>query len=313
MPWWWAWALLTPGVFWLASRFRLDRRGWWRRSLGLHFLAAILVSFIHLASTGILFFYTTSRHLGFIPNPGQQIRSFVDAYLAVDVLIYFAVAGGYYALGFYRRYRERELAAALLEARMHEARLQALRMELNPHFLFNALNSVAGLVRRGEDDAAVGVLARLGDLLRHTLDRQPVSRLEEELDLLRQYLEIERIRFGDRLIVEEEIDPDTLDVPVPALILQPLVENAVRHGIAPTPGPGRVVIGASRVNGSLRLSVRDTGSGFPPVLREGIGLSNTRARLAQLYGDRASLSLNGSGGDSGAVVTLILPIAATEN
>jgi sensor histidine kinase YesM len=153
----------------------------------------------------------------------------------------------------------------------------------------------------------------LGDLLRHTLDRQPVSRLEEELDLLRQYLEIERIRFGDRLIVEEEIDPDTLDVPVPALILQPLVENAVRHGIAPTPGPGRVVIGASRVNGSLRLSVRDTGSGFPPVLREGIGLSNTRARLAQLYGDRASLSLNGSGGDSGAVVTLILPIAATEN
>jgi hypothetical protein len=312
MPWWWAWALLTPAVFWLATRFRLDRPGW-RASLAAHFGAALVVSFLHLASTGILFFYTTSRHLGFITSPGHQIRNFVDAYLAVDVLIYFAVVGGYYGLAFYRRYREQELAAAQLEARMHEARLQALRMELNPHFLFNALNSVSGLVRRGENEDAVGVLARLGDLLRLTLDRPSVAPLAQELDFLRQYLAIERIRFGDRLTVVEEVDPAVLDVPVPALILQPLVENAVRHGIARIPGPGRIVLRAERVTNGLLLSVRDTGAGFPAggTSREGIGLSNTRARLAQLYGDRAELRVSGGNG-GGAEVTVTLPMSTAD-
>lgn len=312
MPWWWAWALLTPVVFWLAARFRLDHSGW-KRPLVVHAFASLLLALVHLAATGVLFFYTTSRHLGFMASPWQQIRGFADAYLAVDIMIYFAVAGSYYAFGFYRRYREKELVASQLEVRMHEARLHALRMELNPHFLFNALNSVAGLVRKGDATAAITVLARLAELLRRTLDRPPTSSLEAELELLRQYLAIERVRFGNRLTVEEQIEPDTLDIQVPTFIYQPLVENAVRHGIARVPGPGQITIGARMVDARLELWVRDNGIGFPEVgaTQEGIGLSNTRARLDQLYGDRANLDVRGGDG-AGAEVSVIIPVGSQD-
>lgn len=308
MPWWYGWAALTPLGFWLAARWRLDGAGW-KRAIVVHVASAFAASLAHLAPIGVLFYYTTTRGMGFVTSAGDQIRRFVDGYLAVDVLTYFALVGGYYAIDFYRRFRERELTAARLEAGMHEARLAALRMELNPHFLFNALNAVAGLVRRREHDAAVRALARLGDLLRHTLDRQAAheSPLEDELVMLRLYLEIEQIRFHDRLMIREEIDPAVLDALVPTLILQPLVENAIRHGVARTPGPGRVTIVAERAAGELRLVVGDSGGGFEATgaVGNGVGLSNTRARLEQLYGGRARLETRTvPAGGAEVVVTL---------
>lgn len=309
MPWWYVWALLTPLIFLLAARFRLDRRRSWPAIL-IHFGAALAASFVHVSLTGVLFYYTITRGGGVIAGVGQQIRLFIDNYLAVNVLTYFAVVGGYYVIDFYRRLREREVGTAQLEARMHEARLAALRMELNPHFLFNALNAVAGLVRRREHDAAVGALAEIGDLLRLTLDRQATHEtpLEDELTFLRRYLEIERLRFHDRLVTREEIDPAVLDALVPTLILQPLVENAVRHGIARTPGPGLITIRAERIAGNLRLMVRDSGGGFGGSRDPGagVGLANTRARLAHLYRGDASLETRNRPA-GGAEVIIILP------
>ncbi|MGH7530156.1 MAG: sensor histidine kinase, partial [Gemmatimonadales bacterium] len=309
MPWWYAWAILTPVGFWVAARWRLDGA---RRARGVlvHAVASFAVSLAHLVPIGVLFYFTTMRGSGFAASAGDQVRRFVDGYLAVDVLTYFAVVGGYYAIDYYRRFREQELLAARLEAGMHEARLAALRMELNPHFLFNALNAVAGLVRRRDHDAAVTALARIAELLRHTLDRQAAheSSLDDELVLLRLYLEIERIRFPDRLSVREEIDPAVLDALVPTLILQPLVENAIRHGIARTPGPGRVTIIGERVADELHLMVRDSGSGFQSgaPAGNGVGLSNTRARLEQLYGGHAALATR-TLPDGGAEVLVTLP------
>jgi two-component system, LytTR family, sensor kinase len=311
MPWWWTWALLTPVVFWFAERFRFDRKGW-KVALPVHFGAALVAAFSHLALTGLLYYHTTTRALGVVPSGDDQIRRFVNAYLVVDIFIYVAIAGSYYAVDFYRRYRKAEVAAAQLEASMHQARLEALRMELNPHFLFNALNAVAGLVRRGDNEAAVNALARLGELLRLTLAQQTAQRssLRDELGFLRQYLELERLRFRDRLTIEERVDAELLDLLVPTLILQPLVENAVRHGIARSPGPGRIEVSADATADRLRLAVRDSGMGLPKVaaIREGVGLSNTRARLRQLYGDRASLTLASLKG-GGTEVVVLLPIS----
>lgn len=309
MPWWYAWAILTPLGFWLADRWRLDgpHRA---RAVVVHIGAALAASLVHLTPIGVLFYFTTMRGSGFVTSAADQVRRFIDGYLAVDVLTYFAVVGGYYAIDYYRRFRERELTAARLAAGMHEARLAALRMELNPHFLFNALNAVAGLVRRREHDAAISALSRIAELLRHALDRQAAheSRLEDELVMLRLYLEIERIRFPDRLSVREEIDPAVLDALVPTLILQPLVENAIRHGVARTPGPGRVTVVAERVADALRLAVRDSGGGFESraPAGNGVGLSNTRARLEQLYGSRATLATR-TVPEGGAEVVVTLP------
>ena len=217
--------------------------------------------------------------------------------------------GAVYCAAYYGRYRERELTASRLQGQLAHAQLQALRMQLNPHFLFNALNSISMLVRGNRNDEAVRMLAGLGDLLRGVLeeDRPNEVPLREELDFLGRYLAIEQIRAG-RLQVLVEVPPELMEACVPNLILQPLVENAIRHGIARSSAAGLVEIGAWRENGSLLLSVRDDGPGLAGAEsgREGVGLSNTRARLARMYGDRQRLELaNAEGG--GARVTIRLP------
>jgi sensor histidine kinase YesM len=314
MPWWYGWAALTPVAFVLARRFRIDRRPVGRR-IAVHVVAAGVLSLVHLLAVGMLFYHTRpTRFTSF----WQQFDSWTDNFLMLDVLTYAAIVGGWYALEYYGRARRSELSeaqlearAAQLESRMTAARLDALRMELNPHFLFNTLNAISGLVRRRENEAAVQTLARLGDLLRATLDREGEQEvpLDVELDFLRLYLEIERIRYSDRLTVSFGIEPATVDALVPTLILQPLVENAVRHGIAKKPGPGRIEIRAARAGDELVLRVIDTGSGFaalPLNGARGVGLSTTIARIEELYGTRARLELaNGEYG--GAVVTVVLP------
>ena len=322
MPWWLMWAALTPFAILLARRFRFDRDGWLLPALA-HFGGAFLATAAHTLLVGTLYYMTHTRGMVFpagettltgpffVQRLSTTYASFMRTYLVVNLATYWVIVGGYYAFEFHGRYRDEELRAARMREHLTEARLNALRMELNPHFLFNTLNAISGLVRRNENEAAVRMLARLGDLLRLTLERGGDHRvpLEQELELLRVYLEIERVRFHDRLSVEVDVDRDALDGMVPTLILQPLVENAVRHGIAPRAGSGRIRVGAERRNGELVLEVADSGRGFaPPSPADGagVGLSNTRARLAELYGERAAISL-GVAPEGGGLVRLVLP------
>lgn len=311
MPWWLLWALLTPVVFAVARRFRLTGPGWARAAMA-HVGIGLVISAIHVAVAGTLYYHTNGYLLPHGRTLGGELAIFFNMYLVVDFLTYAGVVGAFYAVEFYGRYRQGEVAAAQLESRMHEARLAMLRMELHPHFLFNALNAISGLVRKGENEAAVTMLARLGTLLRRTLDGHHTqeARLGEELDLLDQYLAIERVRFGDRLDVSVEVEASLFDALVPTLVLQPIVENALRHGLAQLPGPGTVRVCAERENGSLVLWVRDSGPGFGPAgagSGQGVGLSNTRARLSQLYGAAGRLDTGAAPGGGGAV-RITLPL-----
>lgn len=316
MPWWLLWGLFTPLIFRLASRYRLDGAGWPRSAL-IHLAAATLLSLVHVAIAGTLYYYTNTRG-GPVTSPWMQVESILDAYLIVNIMTALAVVGAWHAIEFARRAREREVTAlqlaaraASLEAQMAEARLGMLRMQLDPHFLFNSLNGIAGLVRLGDDKAAIEMLARLGALLRLSLEQRDAHQVTvaREVESLELYLSIERARFGERLRVEWNIEAAAAEALVPAFILQPLAENAVRHGIARVPGPGTLTIGARIAEGSLSLEVADTGPGLgtSPNGRHGIGLANTRARLTQLYGDDAALRLE-NGVRGGTLVTVTLPV-----
>lgn len=280
------WLCLTPLVLKLARRFPLERKSW-HRNLPAHVAAAVLLAFVHLTA-----YATISLLLGMVPGGRSFFESFRGLFIGdfhFDLLTYGAIVGLSHALDYYRKYRERELRASQLETKLAQAQLDALRMQLHPHFLFNTLNSISVLM--AEDvRAAQTMLARLSDLLRASLEKTGAHEvaLHDELEFLESYLEIEQTRFQDRLTVRMEIDPAALDARVPNLILQPLVENAIRHGIAPRARRGVVEIRAARENGLVRLAVADDGVGVgsarPEDLMKGIGLSNTRSRLEQLYG-----------------------------
>jgi anti-sigma regulatory factor (Ser/Thr protein kinase) len=313
MPWWYGWAFLSPVAFWIAARWPITAQRW-AYSGAIHVVAAFALSTVHLVGTAYITHWLTRGHA--VATLGRQISVFVMNFFVVDLVVYAAIIGAYFALDYGRRWRESTLASARLESHasrlelgLVEARLQALRMELNPHFLFNTLNAIAGLVRKHENDAAVGMLARLGDLLRVTLDRDLPQRIaiEDELTLLQQYLDIERARFGARLNVAVELDASAKNALVPTLVCQPFAENAVRHGVSRQSGAVEVAIRAVRNDTMLTLEISDTGRGlgFAP-LHEGIGLSNTRARLFELYGDRATLELRNAAG-GGTVATVRLP------
>lgn len=317
LPWWYLWAALTPIIVWLVQKCPLDGPRWWR-SVAVHVPAGIAIASIHLF-VFCSYYYPVIAAGEFDSSFWGMVSRFFSSYAFNDMLTYWGIVLGCYVVIYYRRYRtsaletlQAEARAARLETGRVEASLNALRMELNPHFLFNTLNAVSGLIRRGETATAVTMLARLGDLLRTTLEQRDdlTVPLEDELTFLESYLAIERLRFEDRLTVEVDVPQDCRTAAVPPLILQPLVENAVRHGIARTPGPGTVIVRARRQDGDLLLEVRDsgrhhpTGNGSPP--REGVGLSNTRARLQELYGPQASLVFM-SEPDSDTVVRLVLP------
>ena len=303
-PWWMsfalqmpiaaAWALATPGILWLGRRFPLpDRR--WPLHAAVH-LAACL-SFVFLLDLGAVWYWPHLVPLqpGAKPLLARAARLFV-VWIFSDGLLYWTILAVSSAADHYRRFRERELTASQLETQLARADLQGLKMQLHPHFLFNALHTIGSLVRTGDRDNAVKVTAGLGDLLRRMLDgaAQQEVPLKQELDFIRSYLDIEQIRFRDRLQVSFQVDPEVLDAKVPHLILQPLVENAIRHGIAPHLFAGRVSVGARKVNGRLQLVVRDDGPGVGDgdAARPGIGLSNSRARLARLYGEDFALEVS---------------------
>lgn len=315
---WLVWIPATPIVLALGRRFPIERGTWWR-VLPVHLVACLLISLAHFA-------FATYVYQVLLPfGPPRTPRSFFEMFSGramsqfhLDLLIYGATLGVSYAVSYYFRYREREFRASQLETQLAHAQLQTLKMQLHPHFLFNTLNGIAGLVRDSKNKAAVDMLAGLSDLLRYTLEnagKQEVP-LKEELEFLELYLDIQQMRFSDRLKVEMHVEPEVLDALVPNLILQPLVENSIRHGISRRAASGVVGVSAQRDNGSLRIRIYDDGPGLKrddgADTVEGVGLSNTRARLAQLYGDRQSFTLaerEGGGVEAVMVIPFVRALA----
>ncbi len=318
---WGSWIAFTPLILWLARRIPLPiepkqeqapatpRNRWGRWAL-MHLGTGLGVGVVHLFLTSVGYFLIK-------PFPSEEHTDFWTLFVGVcltfilfDLLMYWGVLGVGYAVAYYRKYKEGEVHASQLEAQLAQAQLQALKMQLHPHFLFNTLNAVSTLVRTNKNEAATDMIAGLSDLLRLTLESSGAQEvtLKEELDFLERYLEIEQIRFGDRLRVQMDIEPGTLHARVPNLLLQPLVENAIRHGIAARAEAGLIEIRATRDDDILRLHVRDDGPGMPEGdrLHNGVGLSNTMARLERLYGSAQHVTF-ANAEDGGAVVTLELP------
>ncbi|HUF50798.1 MAG TPA: histidine kinase [Longimicrobiales bacterium] len=317
LPSWYILAALIPAIVLLSRRFTLGQRQW-RGALLVHIGAAVAFSLVHIAGSTWL----TRELLSVVAmNPFAQMLSVqLGIYFVVDMVTYFALVGGYHAYDYGRRYNERERTAAQLalrtsrlEASLALANLDSLRMQLNPHFLFNTLNAIAVLALKGERQGVVRMLTLLSDLLRLSLDqRDQLVTLREELEFLDLYLEIEQVRFKDRLTIERAVEPEALDAEVPSLLLQPLVENAIKHGISRQTGPGTIRIEGHIVNGdTLELRVLDTGPGFGASRTEqnraGVGTANTSARLEQLYGMNHSLELCDRP-EGGACVAVRLPL-----
>lgn len=299
-----------PLILWLGRRFPFER-GRWKSSTIIHLIAGSLITIVHQAVDAFVL-----PHIGYPPN--RQFGSYLETYrffllfnFHLNASVYCVVIGAQYGLRYYEMYRERELRATQLEARLAQSRLQILKMQLHPHFLFNTLNTISELVHK-DPEAAEHMITTLGELLRLSLESVGVQEvpLHQELAFLRKYLDIEQTRFHDRLHVEMSIDPQALDAAVPNMILQPLVENAIRHGIAPLASGGCVSVAAARDNGALHLRISDDGcgppGGDPGSLKEGVGLSNTRARLQHLYGQGHTFRLKGAA-NTGMTVSLTIP------
>jgi signal transduction histidine kinase len=305
-------ALSTPLVLWLARRFRIERSNW-RRRLAVHLPAGVAFAAVWAACHVAIDSYFSGEPSLLVPfNLARNVFVMLDK----ELLVYSIIVLISHAAVYYQRYREGELRAS-------QAQLQALKMQLHPHFLFNSLHAISALVH-SNPDAADKMIARLGDFLRLTLDASATQEvpLRRELEFLNCYLEIERIRFNDRLTTSLKVDQSALDCRVPNLILQPLVENAIRHGVAPRSAHGHVEVRAERRGELLRLQVSDNGAGLAGGARGqrsltpngqkslapkgGLGLSNTRARLAQLYGSAFSFEL-ADDPRGGAVATIEIP------
>ena len=310
---WLAWAPLTPAIVWLARQYSLLGEAW-KRNLIVHLPAFLFFSVLHSAAgTAITLWIKPFDNMGDSPKtfwPRFLLR--IPGSFGSDLLVYGGVVGIFYAIDYYRKYREREFQASRLEAQLAQAQLDSLRMQLHPHFLFNTLNSIVGLVRDNKNGAAVNMLVGLSDLLRHTLEyssRHEVE-LREEINFIKLYLSIQEIRFSDRLRIELDIDPRTTKALVPNLILQPLTENALRHGIARSANSGLVGISSAVTDGHLRLTVYDEGAGLPDDWQlkgsAGIGLANTIARLQQLYDDDQQFDIRNRDG-GGVEVVIVMP------
>ena len=299
LTYYYLWGLCTPLVIRIGRRFRFGAR--WPRALAAHLVASCALTAIQIiVAEALLGRLTLAGREGGLWHKiayafGVNFHSSLPTYWLI-LFVYFAV--DYYT------------NAVRLRAQLSEASLRALKMQLNPHFLFNTLNSISSLMY-SDVESADAMLARLSEFLRMTLDRDLADEipLQQEIEFVRRYLEIEKIRFDDRLQVRIDVDGDVHEAAVPSLALQPLVENAIHHGIAPRPEGGAIEIRARREDGRLHLSVADDGLGAASLPRERIGLANTRARLEQLYGAEQSLSISNMQ-RGGFRVDMVIPFRA---
>ncbi len=305
---WLAYAAFLPPILFVADRCPLDLRR--LRTLLIHFSAALAFTYVHILAISYLMAPLRPTQEAFLPLIGRLLR----LNFGINFLTYWAIVGGMSAHRYYQESRQRELTASKLEASLAAARLEALRAKLNPHFLFNALNAVSVLALNRQHSAVVDTISRLSELLRVALDdsRPQQIPLAEELRFIDDYLEIIKLCFGDRFVVERHLERESLDALVPSMILQPVVENAVVHGIAALCSDGRITIEARRLNGMLQLRVADNGPGFKSTATRGIGigLGNTRARLVQAYDASSSLDVSGPA-EGGAIVTMTFPFVTT--
>jgi signal transduction histidine kinase len=324
VPAWIPWVLATPAIVWLGRRFPLERDTW-GRALPVHLLAGLAASAAHL---GFFAFWTLQA----APSPPDvawadfTIGLLGSEWVFVNLFVFGLILGGQQAVRYARQAHDRRLEASRLEAQLQEARFKALKMQLHPHFLFNTINAISTLVLKQDTERATAMLDRLSTFLRMALEERDAQTvpLARELAFADAYLSIERVRFSDRLSVEIQVDPDVRSAEVPHLILQPLVENAVRHGIAPLERPGTLRIEAARVGRRLRLVVADDGMGLSddaspngrpdaPSDEDGLGLTMTRDRLRAAYGPDHSFRVM-AGDEGGVRVVVELPIEAeTEN
>ncbi|MFN7956720.1 MAG: histidine kinase [Holophagaceae bacterium] len=305
------WGLLGLFLLWLANRRPIETLAWphWR-TWALHLAASVAVAALGLLLAYLISLWVQSDEWKKPLDLAMVLKGlprFYRAYFHTNLLFMWAVVAAFHGLRIYRKYKAREVEAARLEARFAEAQNLALRMQLQPHFLFNTLNSISALVH-SNPDGADEMISRLGDFLRTTLDapHEQLLSLRRELAFIQDYLAIEQIRFQDRLRVEVQIPADLMEQRVPSFILQPLVENALKHGLADRPQGGTLTIRGRKELGSLVLEIQDDGEGFVPG-REGVGLANVRSRLGLLYKGRSQLDLLGAAG-RGTLVVLRLPL-----
>src|SRR5690606_21824063 len=273
-----------------------------------HLVAALLCSLIYVllrSAVAVVHGAVVDEPVGYM----EVFQPLLVRTFPFNLLIYGVILSVSHAIDYYRKYHDRTVQALELEKHLAEARLQSLLRQLKPHFLFNTLNGIASLMH-SDVEAADRMLVRLSELLRLTMNHagRPLARLRDELAFVERYLDIERIRFRDRLSVRVDVDPSILDAEVPSLILQPLLENAIRHDIEPHARPGVIELIGRREPGHVVLTVSDNGAGLPSggFAREGIGLANTRARLGELYGGTHSFEL-ANRPEGGLVVRLSIP------
>ena len=315
LVWWYVWAAYTPLVIGLAKRFPLTGPRL-ARHIVLHTITSLTMAPVasvtqYVLSRGLLRF---AFHITG-PDVHRFLSSFGVGVLFMSftgILTYWLVLGLYQLMHFYQVAMERQTIAAQLETQLSHAELENLKSQLHPHFLFNSLHAI-GVLMQEDVDAAGRLLVSLGDLLRMALERRENEiTLQSELEFVGKYLEIEQTRFHDRLKVHMDIPPDLLGVYVPSLALQPLVENAIKHGISVDSTASRLEIAAKLHDGRVWLRVRDDGPGPAPasLLRFGVGLSNVQSRLKQLYGDQSSLELTGGDG-RGCEAIITIPLRSS--
>ena len=317
LGYWYSWAALTPGILWLTQKFPFDRAAW-KAAIPIHILGVVAATSAHVVlavASRMATYWMVGVSLDTWLHEAQEML-----FLNFDweMMTYWTIVGVGTAIKYMHEARARELSAAQLETRLVEARLHTLQRQMQPHFLFNTLNTISALMHR-DVDAADAMIARLSDLLRMSLERVGVQEvpLKEELDFLSKYLEIEQTRFRDRLTVIFDVQSDTLHALVPNLLLQPLVENAIKHGIGPRPTPGEITVRARRNGAMLELDVQDNGVGLSAArltdFNRGVGLSNTRSRLDHLYGSLHRFEFR-QPAEGGLLVCIAIPMAelATE-
>jgi two-component system LytT family sensor kinase len=312
LGYWYSWVILAPAILWLTARFPFDRRSW-KLAVPVHIAGVVVATSTHVV-------LACAQRMGTYWFIGESMDTWLHEMQEMlilnfdwEMMTYWTIVGVGTALKYMHEARARELNAALLETRLVEARLHTLQRQMQPHFLFNTLNTISALMHR-DVEAADAMIARLSDLLRMSLQRVGVQEvpLKEELDFLSKYLEIEQTRFRDRLTVVFDVQADTLHALVPNLLLQPLVENAIRHGIGPRPTPGQIAVRA-RTNGAmLELDVQDNGVGLSAArltdFNRGVGLSNTRSRLDHLYGSLHRFEFR-QPAEGGLLVCIAIPMA----